>query len=347
MRVLIIKTSSLGDVIHTLPALTDAANHYPDIQFDWVIEESFQEIPKWHPTVNKVIPVALRRWRKDIWGMLYSGEFKKMVSQIRQEKYDLVIDAQGLLKSAFLTVWARSNLKAGFSWKSARESLASLFYSKHTVVSWKEHAIFRTRSLFARSLDYSLQQESPINYGLDSSRLPTMNLQGPYCVFLHGTTWATKHWPETYWQQLAQKVSEAGFKIQLLWGNEKEQERAKRIASVSDKAFVVPEKLSLVQVASVLSAAQGIVTVDTGLGHLAAAVGVPTISLYGPTDPGLCGTKGEAQIHLSSDFSCAPCYQRECTYQGNKEVDPPCFSRLAPDRVWQTLETQMAKRQAS
>ncbi len=343
MRVLIIKTSSLGDVIHTLPALTDALHACPTIQFDWVLEESFQEIPKWHPAVDRVLPVALRRFRKHKWKMLRKGELIQSLQAIREKKYDMVIDAQGLLKSAALTMLSRSPLKAGFSWRSARESLSSLFYKKHAIASWDTHAVLRNRILFANSLGYVVPKDA-VDYGIDCQRLPTVSLEGPYCVFLHGTTWATKHWPEIYWQQLAQKVAEAGFKIQLLWGTEIELARAKKIAAVTDKAFVVATKLSLVEVAAVLASARGIVTVDTGLGHLAAAVGVPTVSLYGPTDPGLSGTYGQQQLHLASQFPCAPCFNRECTYTGEKTQNPQCFAELSPEKVWSHLAQQIQEK---
>ena len=103
MRVLLVKTSSLGDVIHTLPALTDAQRAIPGIQFDWVVEEGFAEIPAWHPAVAQVIPVAIRRWRKHPLQTLRSGEWRRFKARLRETHYDLVIDAQGLLKSAWLT----------------------------------------------------------------------------------------------------------------------------------------------------------------------------------------------------------------------------------------------------
>ena len=126
MRVLVIKTSSLGDVIHALPALTDAARAIPGIRFDWVVEEGFAEIPTWHPAVDKVIPVAIRRWRKNLWQTFKSGEWRRFKQRIQSTKYDLVIDAQGLLKSAWLTRYVRAPV-AGFDKNSAREPIAARF----------------------------------------------------------------------------------------------------------------------------------------------------------------------------------------------------------------------------
>ena len=343
MRVLVIKTSSLGDIIHTLPALSDAKLHFPEITFDWVVEESFREVPAWHPAVRRIIPVALRRWRKEKWSTEKRKEIQNFIKILRQEKYDYVIDAQGLMKSVLLTLLSRGTKRIGLSWKSAREPLASLFYQKRAVVPWEQHAVVRARALFGKALGYSVPQ-SVANYGIDNERLSSLGAEKPYFVFLHGTTWTTKHWPESYWVELAGIVAKAGFNIQLLWGNESELQRAKRIAASTSSAIVAPTKMSLTEVAGVLAKARGIVTVDTGLGHLVAALGVPTVSLYGPTDPKLSGTLGERQTLLAADFPCAPCFSRECIYQGEKEdVDPPCFGSLTPAKVWKHMNVQLAE----
>ena len=340
MRVLVVKTSSLGDVIHTLPALSDAKCVYPEITFDWVVEEPFQEIPKWHVAVERVIPVALRRWRKNKWKAVQTGEIKNFIRQIRQQKYDYIIDAQGLLKSVAITLIGKGRSKIGYSWNSIREPFASLFYQKRAVVAWEQHAVVRARALFAQALGYE-NSEHIADYGIDIKRLASYELQQPYCVFLHGTTWDTKHWPDTYWIELAKIVVKAGYFIQLLWGNDVELTRAKKIAAIVPQAIVIPNKLKLNEVAGVLANAKGIVTVDTGLGHLAAALSVPTVSLYGPTDPKRSGTWGQKQIHLSPDFSCAPCFGRTCNYKGEKAIDPPCFASLTPAKVWQHLVRQL------
>jgi heptosyltransferase-1 len=330
-NILIVKTSSLGDIIHTLPALSDAQKHYPQASFDWVVEDVFQEVPAWHPAVKRIIPVALRRWRKDGWDALKNGEIQTFIKSLRQQKYDAIIDVQGLLKSVPLTVLARGN-RIGLSWRSAREGLASLFYQKRVVVPWGEHAVKRARALFAKGLGYSVP-DTVVNYGIDLSRLPALQTQNPYYVFLHGTTWATKHWPEAYWVVLAKNIVNAGFGVQLLWGNETERLRANRIQCAVPQIIVASRKHTLSEISAVLAGARGVVTVDTGLGHLAAALGVSTVSLYGPSDPTQSGTLGLNQIHLAADFKCAPCFKRLCTYTGEKQVDPACFATVTPEKV--------------
>ncbi|OOW01300.1 lipopolysaccharide heptosyltransferase I [Pseudomonas sp. MF6396] len=338
MRVLLIKTSSLGDVIHALPALTDAAHAIPGIRFDWVVEEGFAEIPTWHPAVDHVIPVAIRRWRKNLWQTLKNGEWRQFKKRLRERKYDLVIDAQGLVKSAWLTRYVKAPV-AGLDRYSAREGLASRFYDRRLSVARGQHAVERVRQLFALALGYDLPSGLG-DYGLDRSRLEEIPTK-PYVVFLHGTTWDTKHWPELYWRQLAERLGRTGLHICLPWGNPAEKARAERIAQGLKNAQVLP-RLNLAGVARVLAAAKACVAVDTGLGHLAAALDVPTLSLFGPTNPGLTGAYGKAQVHLGSDFPCAPCLQKKCTYKPSaddrrrfdlKREWPLCFTRLNPERV--------------
>jgi heptosyltransferase-1 len=338
MRVLIIKMSSMGDVIHTLPALTDAVKAIKDITFDWVVEENFQEIPLWHPQVNAVIPIALRRWRKKIFSADTRREFKQFVKKLREQKYDLIIDAQGLLKSAVVARIAKG-VVAGPDSSCARDPLSAIFYQKkYTIGKVKTtHAVTRARQLFSRCLGYELP-DSVADYGVDRDKFRHA-IQNEFLVFLHGTTWATKHWPENYWIELAKMAVKKGYAIKVPWGTTLEHERALRMAAACDKVEVLP-KLNLKEIASVLASAKAIVSVDTGLGHLAAALDVPTVSLYGPTDPELTGALGRSQILLKTPFSCSPCFNRECTFVDAKSYaeQPPCFTTLPPAFVWNEVE---------
>lgn len=341
MRVLIIKTSSMGDIVHTLPALTDAGHAFKEITFDWVVEESFAEIPRWHPLVDKVIPVALRRWRKSFLNDKTHQEWKDFYKRLRTRQYDFVIDAQGLLKSAFLMYFVKG-VRCGLNWQSAREPLASFIYQRRCQAGKiKEvHAVTRARRLFSEALGYKANSGVP-DYGLDRKQFIRVKQDStPYVVFLHGTTWTTKHWPEEYWIELALKLSRENLKIKVPWGNSAEQERALRMAFNCSNVEVLP-KMKLAEVASVLAGSQAAVAVDTGLGHLAAALDVPTVSLYGPTNPLLTGTVGQSQIHLSTKFKCAPCLSAKCHLRGSSEVasvvQPPCFTSVTPLSVFKAL----------
>lgn len=349
MHILLIKTSSLGDVIHTLPALTDAAREIPGVQFDWVVEEGFAEIPGWHPAVDRVIPCAIRRWRKDLPGTWRSGEWKGFRRKLRERRYDLAIDAQGLAKSGFLTRLARAT-KVGLDQQSAREPIACRFYDRLVPVAKGQHAVDRLRQLFAYALAYPVP-EDPADYGVDFERLPQIEVQDPYLVFLHGTTWETKHWPENYWIELARLAGEAGYRVRLPWGDEEEFQRAERICERAGAQVEVMSRLPLAGIAGVLAHASGVVAVDTGLCHLAAAMNTPAVSVYGPTNPGLTGAHGKNQVLLAADFPCAPCMKRDCSWEGAAEEDkldgvgfevqPPCFATLKPDRVWRELKPML------
>jgi heptosyltransferase I len=294
-RVLLLKMSSLGDVIHTLPALSDASAALPRIRFDWVVEEAFAEVPAWHPAVARVLPVALRRWRRAPLRAWRSGQWRAFRRDLLANRPDLLIDAQGLLKSAMLARMVAAP-RAGFDRASAREGLSALCYQQRVAVDRGMHAIERTRSLFAAALGYERPGSAP-DYGIDRGRLPACAAGAAGLVFLHGSARAHKCWPESRWRELCAFAGARGLGVCLPWGSDAEHARAQRIAAGNPLARVLP-RLGLGQMASVLAAARAVVAVDTGLGHLAAALDVPCVSLYGPTDVALIGTRGKHQRHL-------------------------------------------------
>ena len=338
MRALIIKTSSLGDVLHALPAVSDAAAQHPEMRFDWVVEEAFAEVPGWHAAVDEVIPVALRRWRHRPFHMLRLGEPQAAVRHIRQREYDQVIDAQGLMKSAVMTRLARGP-RAGLDRHSAREALSALACDRRIAVARNQHAVTRVRQLFAAALNYPLP-DTAADYGIQANF--TTGERQPYLVFLHGTTWPTKHWPEPYWVQLTAMASAAGLRVKIPWGNKTEHQRAERIGSASGAVEVLP-RMTLSELAGVIVSATAVVGVDTGLVHLAAALGTPCVTLYGSTDPGLIGTLGESQAQLRAAFPCSPCQQRICCYTGKSEVFPACYGTLDAHRVWAELDRMLTE----
>lgn len=326
----------MGDLIHTLPAVTDAAAAIPGVRFDWVAEESFAEIPAWHPAVERVIPVAIRRWRRGWINSWRSGEIWCFRKDLRQQEYDLIIDAQGLYKSAVLARMARG-VTVGLDADSAREPGAARFYRRGIRVARDMHAIERVRSLFAQSLGYT-KPETDLDYGISVNSLSSPD--NPYLVFLHGTTWTTKLWPLEYWVELAGTAASHGYNIYLPWGSEEEQERAQQIIRQSGNGDLFP-RLTLSEMAKYLAGATGVVGVDSGLAHLAAALSTPAVTLYGPTRTELTGARGRLQTNLQADFECAPCMRKECDFQGASAVIPACFGRLPPVDVWATLKTRM------
>ncbi|MFT6351282.1 MAG: heptosyltransferase-1 [Neptuniibacter pectenicola] len=326
MKVLIVKTSSMGDVIHTLPALTDAAAAYPDIRFDWVVEEGFQEIPHWHPHVDKVIPVAIRRWRKNIIRTLKNDEWSAYKSQLQAHSYDCVIDAQGLLKSALLVSRLARGPRYGLDKHSAKEPLAARFYDHPIHVRKNLHAVERIRQLFAAALNYPYPEQLG-DFAIRQHFISAAPAVAPYLVFQHSTTRFDKHWPETYWISLIEKAATAGWSIKLPWGSPTEKERAERLAQTHPQVDVLP-KLSLSEVAHVLVNATACVSVDTGLSHLAAALDTPNLILFGPTDPGLVGGYGKNQ----------QCLEAKDYPDSTHLVEPAIFAPLTPEIVWSKLQ---------
>ncbi|MCH8264649.1 MAG: lipopolysaccharide heptosyltransferase I, partial [Proteobacteria bacterium] len=265
MRVLIVKVSSLGDIIHTLPAVTDAHRARKDLVFDWVVEENFAEVPGWHPAVETVIPVAIRRWRRNIFKTYLNNEFRSFKRALQGVHYDLVIDAQGLIKSGLISRISRG-LTIGLSNRTIREPMATLFYNKVYSVPWTEHAVDRVRQLFSRALNYRYDKET-IDYGIDINRIGVeeAGTSGKKVVFLHGTTWSTKHWPADYWRHLAHNAVAAGYEVLLPWGNDNERTRAEFIAADSDRVTIL-DRQSLSGLARHILLSEGVIAVDTGLG---------------------------------------------------------------------------------
>ncbi len=333
MRVLLIKMSSLGDVIHALPAVSDA--HARGIRFDWVVEEAFAAVPARHPGVENVLPIAWRRWRTDLFAS--RSELNTFVKKLRSERYDLVLDAQGLLKSGVILALSRATLKAGFSRRTAREGVATVFCQRRITVALGQHAIDRQRQLFAGALGYELPHPERLNYGIVRDVSPSRT-----CVLLHGTTWSSKHWPESMWMELAQLASGAGYRVALPWGDEVERARAERIAKATEAE--VWDRVPLSELADRLEKAGLAIGVDSGLAHLCAALNVPTLVMYGSTDSALTGCRGAKVAIAQANFPCAPCMQRTCGYRGMPQywreqvVSPACYSKLAPEGIWQLAQ---------
>lgn len=328
------KMSSMGDVIHTLPAVTDASRLNPSVRFDWVVERAFADIPALHPAVDSVLPIDLRQWRKA--PLQNRRAFASFRQRLRETEYDLIIDAQGLIKSAFVT-WQARGSRAGFDWRSAREGAASLAVNRKLAVAGDQHAIARLRQLFAAAIGYALPTER-VDYGLRSA--PPAEA-GQDILLLHGTTWKTKHWPESFWIELATRVSEDGYQPIIPAGNEVERRRAELMVNAAGGEVL--DRMPLRTLADRVGRCLGAVSVDTGLGHLAAALDVPTVSLFGPTDPGLTGPIGRDSITLQDmHLPCMPCRKRHCRFDEGAGPWPPCFAPLTPVRVWETLKGRLS-----
>lgn len=339
MKILVVRLSSLGDILHLFPAVSDLHRHFPDAEIHWLVEPAFAELAGWHSAVKKVIVVPLRAHKKTWWKIPVL--LSKLRRQLQAEHYDIVLDAQGLLKSALLARLAGVAV-FGFHADSARESLAAQFYQKTAKVPDGLHVIEKNRQLVVRIFGADASQ--PADFGLDKFRQQQLQVvlndelkeitKQPYVVLLHGTTWNSKYWPESSWLELIRLLTQQGWRCLLPWGNENERLRAQRLQVAGGEHAQVLPKLSLAELMSVLLHARAFISVETGIGHLAAVLDVPGIMLHGPTDPGYSGILGKSCRHITSGIDCSPCFERDCPKLEVPEGIPPCQQAITAQQVY-------------
>lgn len=306
-RILIVKTTSMGDVIHTFPAVDDLAREQPGIAIDWVVEDSFAALPRLHPNVQRVPTVALRRWRRSPLSAATRAQASAAWQALRDIEYDAVIDCQGLLKSAVIAACARGP-GWGFDAASAREPLAARLYRHRVAVPRSSHAIERSRQLIAAACGHRVA--GPARFGLrvpalTDAALAELSAPSPYAVLLTNASRPTKLWPEDRWRAVEGELAERGLRSLLFWGSAAERQATAQRAQGMRAATVAPPA-SLDQLAAVLAGAHIVVGLDTGLTHLAAAVGAPTLGIYCDYDPALVGITGDAPCASLGGVDAAP-----------------------------------------
>jgi heptosyltransferase I len=274
-RVLLVKTSSLGDLVHTLSAVEEARRHRPDMRLDWVCEEALVDIPRLAGCVDRVIPVAIRRWRRSLFRVATWKEIRQCWLSLRARRYDRVIDAQGLIKTMWITASARcaSEHRWGYSRSTVKEPLSALACGRHLHSPPSDHAIERLRHLFASALDYVASGAAPVLPPMDASK------DSREVFFLHGTSRQEKSWPLDEWISLGQQMSAMGFQICIPSGSEPEFQQAQRIASGIGPQALALERLSIAELAVRIRRSAGVVGVDSGLMHLAVALSRPTVAV--------------------------------------------------------------------
>lgn len=292
MRVLIVKTSSMGDVVHALPAISDMAKAVPGIEIDWLVERGFAAMPSQHRAVRRVITLQWRKWRKSLRTPETRAALRAWRTEMAQDQYDLIIDMQGLLKSAAFACFARGP-RGGYDRHSIREPLASLFYSRKARVSRELHAVERCRQLASQLLGYPLPQSKP-DFGLQAAPQAWTPGPGPFAVLIPCASRPEKLWPLANWVAVGQGFRAMGWNLAIMWGSPEEQKLAQSIADKTQGA--VPPFLTVQQAADTLAQAAFVVGLDTGMSHLAAAHGRPTVGIYCDHEPGLAGLIGSGPV---------------------------------------------------
>ena len=293
-RILIIKSSSMGDVIHALPVAYDIKKAFPDCELDWVVEESFKDIPALSPFIDRRIVTAFRRWRKHPLSHHTREEFGELRKTLREAHYDCVIDIQGLLRTGLVARLSGAETW-GYSKDTIREPLASRFYTHTLAVPESLRPVRRYRTMASRVLGYTIDPEAP-HYGLKVTPVSPVGVTGPYAALAVNTSRAEKLWPQQRWIEVARELKKDGLQSVLFWGSDAEHERVLEIASAVEGAVVMPRS-NLRSLAQAIAGAACLAGVDTGLTHLGAALGVPSVGI-------IVGTSAEL-FSLVSEKACA------------------------------------------
>jgi heptosyltransferase I len=299
--ILFVKTSSLGDVIHQMPAVTEARRHFPTAHFSWAVEEAFAPLVALHPAVNEVIPVASRRWRREGPNVSTRRDVRRTISLLRARQYDAIVDTQGLARSGLIARFARGP-RHGYDSTSVRERLATLFYTVQHNVPRDRHAVARNLALTALALGFV--PDGPIDYGLDRKEIADA-VVSPYAIAFHATAQERKLWPEPNWVELGHLLASRTPRLLFPWGDEAERARGERIVAELPHGRV-PDRRPIDAMARLVAGASFVVGVDTGLVHLAAALGVPLTAIFTGSEPGLTGPVGTGKIEIIGGKGAVP-----------------------------------------
>lgn len=298
MRVLVVKLSSLGDVIQTLPVLHDIQALHPQAQIDWVVEEAFADLLRTVPAISRVIPIAQRRWRRAPWSSASRQAWRAFWADLHQQTYDLVIDFQGLIKSARVARGARlsaggcSVTYANRSDWCAYEWPVRWMLMRSVPMEKTIHAVARYRSLAAQSLG-----RDPAPWLAQSPVYPwpaPVPTSPPSVVLAHGTTRADNAWPMALWQTLALRLLSQGYRLALPQANENEAQWARQLQASLGEACDVWPRMGLAELRGHMAASSGVIGVDSGLGHLAVALDLPTVIIFSQARVARAGPVGRA-----------------------------------------------------
>jgi len=336
--VLIVKPSSLGDIVHTFPIVRAIKRSIQDISIDWVVADSYADLVRMSPYVSEIFP-----FKRKEWGRWFKASTVKEVfgyiKDIRQREYGAIVDLQGLLRSGLITFLARSDLKIGF--KSAREGATAFYNIKIPAPDHGAHAIDR---YFSALRGLGIQVSGPIGYDLEipakESLWADLNTPDePFAVINPNSRWETKRWPTEKFGQLAVELSETEGLKSVIVGGPADIERGKAVAESAGGATIdLTGQGSIVHLAALLKKASVLFSNDSGPLHLAVALGIPSVSIFGPTDPSMTGPYGTGHAVVRQNLDCSPCFKRLCPY--NHE----CMRQTSVEeliKAWRGLKTEV------
>jgi heptosyltransferase-1 len=283
--VLVVRPSSLGDVVWALAIAHDAVHARPGTPVDWVVEEAFAPLPAMCADVRRAIPVALRRWRRAPLARATWREMAAFRHTLRRDAYDAVLDLQEQIKGGVIARVARGP-RHGFDRASVREPVATWFDDVHHAVSPALHFAVRVRTLAGAALGHAI--DGPPRWRWTLPAPPACLPARPFVVAVHATSRPDKRWPDDRWRALIAGIEGAGFDVVLPHGTDGEEAHGRALAAGAGRALV-PPRLPLDAMAALLARAHAVVGVDTGLTHLAAALGTATLALFTTTDASLAG----------------------------------------------------------
>ena len=328
-KILIVKPSSLGDIIHTLPVLYNIKKSVPTAEIHWLVDESFKDILENHPLITQLWLFKKNTWRKPFRFFKTIQEILDFRKKLIHEKFDIVIDIQGLLRSALFTYLTQSKIRIGFL--DAREKISVLFYTIKVKGGKSIHAVERYLKLLSPLGINKYEIEFP---------LPTpkniFKKSSPYYVVVPGARWITKQWPLEYFIELIQKIN----KKAIIIGGKQEEKIAERIhLGTKELTLNLSGKTSLQDLISIIKQAQFVVGNDTGPIHIAAALKIPVYSIFGSTHPERTGPYKNNENVLRKPPACAPCYKKVCFQKGSQYL--MCLKELSPLEVYQKMRNTL------
>jgi lipopolysaccharide heptosyltransferase I len=324
-KILIVKPSSLGDVVHSLPFLNALRESFPKAEIHWVIAKGLEDLLTGHPMINKIWVINKDMWKKlsHIHNSLH--ELRILLKRLRKEKYNIVVDLQGLLRSGIIALSTGSSLRVGF--REAREG--SRFFYTHTIKGGKDvHAVDRYLKI-ASFLDCRIDDVCfPLPLSFNSSLLTDLSIPKHYAVVAPGARWETKRWPPEKYGELTSLLP----LHTVIVGSRADEGIAEEIQSFSKgKAISLAGKTTIKDLIEVIRGAQFFISNDSGPLHIAAALGIPVFAIFGPTDPVRTGPYGKNHTVIRENISCSACFRRICS-------DLKCMKKLSAEKVFEAIK---------